>query len=76
MKHNVARIDSYSNVKGREQIDWTLHNHVSYSIENILGVIRGFIKVDDLWEKLNDVEAKNQYEFILHVIESEMKKEC
>lgn len=76
MKHNVAKIDSYSNVKGREQIDWTLHNHVSYSIENKSGSIKGFIKVDDSLEGLNDTETKEQYEFILKVIESEMKKEC
>lgn len=76
MKHNVARIDSYSNVKGREQINWTSYDHVSYSIVNEHGVVNGYIKVKDLWEELNETEAKNQYEFILHVIESEMKKEC
>lgn len=76
MKHNVMRINSYSYVREREQIDWTLFNQVSYSVEKNHGKIRGFIKVRDVWVAIDKEEAKAQYEHILKVIESEMKKEC
>lgn len=74
MKHNVWKINKYRNVKGREEIEWTLHNKVTYSIVNVLGNIRGFIKVNSNWEYLDSDEAQSQYDFILNVISFEMQK--